>query len=67
MSLIGIVKPVYMASAKLKRDAGANASGKDRDSAAMHRKYMLIVRVQVNANNRNTKKWPGVRRRFVMK
>ena len=64
---MGIVNPVYMASARLKSEAGASASGKERESAAMHRKYIDIVSVQVNANNKNTKKWPGVLRKFVMK
>ena len=33
----------------------------------MHRKYIDMVSVQVNEKSRNTKKWLGVRRRFVIR
>ena len=41
--------------------------GNVRDKAAIQRKYIDIVRVHVNEKIRNTKKWPGVRRKLVMK
>lgn len=33
----------------------------------MQRKYMDIVSVQEKLNSKKIKKWPGVRRRLVMK
>lgn len=41
--------------------------GNVRDSAAIDRIYIDIVKVQKNVKRRNTKKCPGVRRKFVMK
>jgi len=51
----------------MKIAAGAIACDKLRDRAPMERKNMDMVTVQTNVNRKNTKKWPGVRRRFVMK
>lgn len=42
-------------------------SGNEREREAIQRKYIDIVSVHVKAKSRNTKKWPGVRRKFVIK
>ncbi len=51
----------------MKTAAGAMACAKVLDKAAMERKNIDMVSVQVKVKSRNTKNGPGSLRKFVMK
>lgn len=67
MSTIGMVKPVYMTRPTITIAAGAMAWEMVRDEAPIVRNIIDMVSVHVKEKRKKMKKWPGVRRRLVIK
>lgn len=63
MSVIGIVKPVYMMRAIMIIEAGAMAWAIVREAAPIVRNIIDIVRVHTNEKSKKMKKFSGVRRK----
>lgn len=59
MYRVGMAKPVYRTSARMRRAAGTSACDRDRDRAPTDRKNMLMTRVRVNETKTKKKKLPA--------